>query len=90
MSRSAWNLARRRTTAGKGDTIKRITERVSPRVFRVVALPAPTERENLEADGHGPEVLQPLAPRDITLPRRQQARGYVEPDLPLRYIPTPF
>ena len=32
-------------TAGKGGTIKRITERVSPRVFRVVALPAPTERE---------------------------------------------
>ncbi len=34
-----------RDTAGKGGTIKRITERVSPRVFRIVALPAPTERE---------------------------------------------
>lgn len=34
-----------RDTAGKGGVIKRITERVSPRVFRVVALPAPTERE---------------------------------------------
>ena len=34
-----------RDTAGKGGTIKRIVERVSPRVFRVVALPAPTERE---------------------------------------------
>ena len=34
-----------RDTAGKGGTIKRITERVSPRVFRVVALPAPTDRE---------------------------------------------
>ena len=34
-----------RDTAGKGGTIKRITERVSPRVFRVVALQAPTERE---------------------------------------------
>jgi len=34
-----------RDTAGKGGTIKAITERVSPRVFRVVALPAPTERE---------------------------------------------
>jgi polyphosphate kinase len=31
-----------------------------------------------------------LAPRDITLPRRQPPRGYTEPDLPLRYIPTPF
>ncbi len=34
-----------RDTAGKGGTIKAITERVSPRVFRVVALPAPTEAE---------------------------------------------
>jgi polyphosphate kinase len=34
-----------RDTAGKGGTIKAITERVSPRVFRVVALPAPTARE---------------------------------------------
>jgi polyphosphate kinase 2 len=34
-----------RDTAGKGGTIKAITERVSPRVFRVIALPAPTERE---------------------------------------------
>jgi len=34
-----------RDAAGKGGTIKALTERVSPRVFRVVALPAPTERE---------------------------------------------
>ena len=34
-----------RNGAGKGGTIKAITERVSPRIFRVVALPAPTERE---------------------------------------------
>src|SRR5216110_3466864 len=34
-----------RDGAGKGGTIKAITERVSPRVFRVVALPAPTPRE---------------------------------------------
>src|SRR6476661_8672647 len=34
-----------RDTAGKGGTIKRITERVSPRVFHVVALSAPTDRE---------------------------------------------
>lgn len=34
-----------RDTAGKGGVIKAITARVSPRVFRVVALPAPTERE---------------------------------------------
>jgi polyphosphate kinase len=34
-----------RDSAGKGGTIKAITERVSPRVFRVIALPAPTDRE---------------------------------------------
>ena len=36
-----------RDGAGKGGTIKAITERVSPRVFRVIALPAPTEREKI-------------------------------------------
>ena len=36
-----------RDGAGKGGTIKAITERVSPRIFRVVALPAPTEREKI-------------------------------------------
>jgi polyphosphate kinase len=218
-----------RDTAGKGGTIKRITERVSPRVFRVVALPAPTEREKsqmyvqryvghfpaagevvifdrswynragvervmgfckpeeaqrflelvpafekamvdsgilllkywlevspeeqtrrLKSRIHDPRKIwklsdmdlksysrwydysrardamfaatdtawapwyvattddkqrgrlniishllrqvpyKPLAPRDITLPRRQAARGYTEPDLPLRHIPAPF
>ena len=34
-----------RDGAGKGGTIKAITDRVSPRMFRVVALQAPTERE---------------------------------------------
>lgn len=34
-----------RDGAGKGGTIKAITERVSPRIFRVIALPAPTARE---------------------------------------------
>ena len=63
-----------RDTAGKGGTIRRITERVSPRVFRVVALPAPTEREKsqmyiqryvaaLPGGGRGgdlrPELVQP-------------------------------
>jgi polyphosphate kinase len=218
-----------RDTAGKGGTIKRITERVSPRVFRVIALPAPTEREKtqmyvqryverfpaagevvifdrswynragvervmgfckpeeaqrflelvpafekamvdsgilllkywlevspeeqtrrLKSRIHDPRKIwklsdmdlksysrwydysrardamfaatdtawapwfvantddkqrgrlniishllsqvpyKPLGPRDITLPRRQAARGYTEPDLPLRHIPTPL
>src|SRR5215467_15170551 len=34
-----------RDAAGKGGTIKALTERVSPRVFRVMALPAPSDRE---------------------------------------------
>src|SRR6201990_910838 len=34
-----------RDAAGKGGTIRAITERVSPRVFRLVALPAPSDRE---------------------------------------------
>jgi polyphosphate kinase len=37
-----------RDTAGKGGTIKRITDKVSPRVFRIAALPAPTDRERTE------------------------------------------
>ena len=37
-----------RDAAGKGGVIKRITERTSPRVFRVVALPAPSEREQTQ------------------------------------------
>ena len=37
-----------RDAAGKGGMIKRILERVSPRIFRVVALPAPTEREKTQ------------------------------------------
>ena len=37
-----------RDGAGKGGVIKAITERVSPRIFRVVALPAPTEREKTQ------------------------------------------
>lgn len=37
-----------RDGAGKGGTIKALTERVSPRVFRVVALPSPTEREKTQ------------------------------------------
>lgn len=37
-----------RDAAGKGGVIRRITERVSPRVFRTVALPAPSERERTQ------------------------------------------
>src|SRR6478752_1631772 len=40
-----------RDGAGKGGTIKAITERVSPRVFRVMALPAPSDREKTQMFG---------------------------------------
>ncbi|MBP6381628.1 MAG: polyphosphate kinase 2 [Pseudomonadales bacterium] len=40
-----------RDGAGKGGTIKAITERVSPRVFRVIALPAPSDRERSQMYG---------------------------------------
>src|SRR5438046_4907427 len=40
-----------RDAAGKGGTIKAITERVSPRAFRVVALPAPSDREKTKMFG---------------------------------------
>jgi len=33
---------------------------------------------------------KPLSPADVTLPQRQPTVGYLEPDLPLRHIPTPF
>ena len=41
-----------RDAAGKGGTIKAMTERVSPRVFRVVALPAPSDREKTQMFVH--------------------------------------
>src|SRR5207248_8658426 len=37
-----------RDTAGKGGTIRALTERVSPRIFRVAALPAPSDREKTQ------------------------------------------
>ena len=37
-----------RDAAGKGGTIKALTERVSPRIFRVVALPAPSDRQKTQ------------------------------------------
>ena len=40
-----------RDAAGKGGTIRALTERVNPRVFRVVALPAPSEREKTQVFG---------------------------------------
>ena len=58
-----------RDTAGKGGMIKRITEFLNPRYCRVVALPAPTERE-----------LPPAQPRAYQRPPRSSQRM-----VPLRY-----
>ena len=79
-----------RDGAGKGGVIKAITERVSPRVFRVVALPAPTEREKI-ADVHPALHAAPARGRrnrdlrpQLVQPRRRRAgdgllhRGAVE------------
>ena len=50
-----------RDSAGKGGVIKRITQRMNPRVARVVALPAPTEREQSQW------YFQPLVVKDLNL-----------------------
>ena len=50
-----------RDAAGKGGAIKAITERVSPRVFRIVAMPSPSEREkssDVHAALHGPPAVR--------------------------------
>ena len=60
-----------RDTAGKGGTIKRITERVSPRVFRVVALP---EHDHEDEEGHLGPVPQP-GPRMPAGPYRAGRHG---------------
>ena len=71
-----------RDGAGKGGTIKAITARVSPRIFRVIALPAPTEREksqmyvqrylpHLPAGGGGRD----LRPQLVQSRRRRTGHG---------------
>ncbi len=68
-----------RDTAGKGGTIKRIVERVSPRVFRVVALPAPTEREQSQmyVQRYAPHF--PAAGEVVIFDRSWYNRAGVEP-----------
>jgi len=68
-----------RDGAGKGGTIKAITERVSPRVFRVIALPAPTEREKSQM--YIQRYLQhlPAAGEVVIFDRSWYNRAGVEP-----------
>jgi len=67
-----------RDAAGKGGTIKAITERVSPRVFRVVALPAPSDREKTQL--YGQRFLQnfPAAGEVVIFDRSWYNRAGVE------------
>src|SRR5437763_16201935 len=69
-----------RDAAGKGGTIKRIIDRVSPRVFRVVALPAPTARERSEMYIQRYMAPFPAAAEVIIFDRRwyhRAGRGHV-------------
>src|SRR5262244_536356 len=68
-----------RDTAGKGGTIKRITERVSPRVFRVVALPAPSEREKSQMYVQRYITHFPAAGEVVIFDRSWYNRAGVEP-----------
>jgi polyphosphate kinase 2 len=68
-----------RDTAGKGGTIKRITERVSPRVFRVIALPAPTEREKSQMYIQRYITHLPAAGEVVIFDRSWYNRAGVEP-----------
>ncbi len=68
-----------RDTAGKGGTIKRITERVSPRVFRVVALPAPDDRERSQMYIQRYMPHLPAAGEVVIFDRSWYNRAGVEP-----------
>jgi polyphosphate kinase 2 len=68
-----------RDAAGKGGTIKAITERVSPRVFRIVALPAPTEREKSQMYIQRYMAHFPAAGEVIIFDRSWYNRAGVEP-----------
>ena len=67
-----------RDAAGKGGTLKRITEPVSPRVFRVVALPTPTEREKTQMFGQRYLRHLPAAGEVVLFDRSWYNRAGVE------------
>jgi len=68
-----------RDTAGKGGMIKAITSKVSPRVFRVVALPAPTEREKTQLYMQRYMAHMPAAGEVVLFDRSWYNRACVEP-----------
>jgi polyphosphate kinase 2 len=67
-----------RDAAGKGGTIKAITERVNPRVFRVVALPAPSDREKSQVYMQRYVSLFPAAGEVVIFDRSWYNRAGVE------------
>src|SRR5688572_24111746 len=67
-----------RDGAGKGGTIKAITERVSPRVFRVVALSAPTDREKTQMYAQRYVPYLPAAGEVVIFDRSWYNRAGVE------------
>ena len=67
-----------RDGAGKGGVIKAITERVSPRIFRVVALPAPTEREKSQMYAQRYITRLPAAGEIVIFDRSWYNRAGVE------------
>jgi polyphosphate kinase 2 len=67
-----------RDAAGKGGVIKRITERVSPRVFRVVALPAPSDREKTQFYYQRYMIQLPAAGEVVLFDRSWYNRAGVE------------
>jgi polyphosphate kinase 2 len=84
-----------RDTAGKGGTIKRIVERVSPRVFRVVALPAPSAREKSQMYIQRYVPHLPAAGEVIIFDRSwynragvERVMGFCTPDEVARFLAT--
>ena len=69
-----------RDAAGKGGTIKAITERVSPRVFRIVALPAPSDREKSQIYSQRYITHFPAAGEVVIFDRSWYNRAGVERD----------
>ena len=67
-----------RDAAGKGGVIKRITERVSPRVFRLVALPAPTDRQKTQMYMQRYVAQLPAGGEIVIFDRSWYNRGGVE------------
>src|SRR5215212_6647156 len=67
-----------RDGAGKGGTIRALTERVSPRVFRVVALPAPSDREKTQVYMQRYMECFPAAGEVVIFDRSWYNRGGVE------------